>query len=177
MTAEAFGYAAIFGEEATIGGLFREKLRRGCFANSLEQGDIRALYDHDTGRVIGRTKSGTLRLQEDPIGLRFELDVEESTPDGQTVMALVGRQDVSQCSFGFRVVAEEWRDEGEDTLPLRIITEVELFEVSIVAWPAYDTTSVQLSARKTHNRDGAFRRRSESWERAKTAMRRRGISV
>lgn len=174
---EAYGYAAVFGEEADIGGFFREKLKRGCFANSLRRGDIRALYDHDHGRVLGRTSSGSLRLMEDAIGLRFELDVEETTPDGQTVLALVGRQDVNQCSFGFRVISEEWRDEGDGTLPLRIITEVELYEVSIVAWPAYDTTSVQLSQRKTHNRDGAFRRRSEAVDRAKAAMRRRGIAV
>jgi HK97 family phage prohead protease len=165
----AYGYAALFGTETVIAGEFRERLQRGCFAESIARDDIRALLDHDPGRVLGRTSAGTLRLEEDAIGLQFSLDLDSTTPSGQEAAGTVGRQDVSQCSFGFSVTSEEWRDDGQ-ALPLRIITGVRLFEISLVAWPAYDQTSVKLATGKTlHNRTNAFRRKAEA------AMRQRGI--
>lgn len=163
------GFAAVFGSEAIIGGDFRERLAPGAFARSLRENDIRCLLDHDPGRILGRVKSGTLTLREDRIGLHFSVNLDETTPEGQTAGGAVGRADLSQCSFGFRVRAEEWKD-GGNRLPLRTILDVDLYEVSIVAFPAYGDTSASLS-RCQDNAANASRRRAEA------AMRRRGISV
>lgn len=132
------GYAAVFNQDADIGGWWIERIERGAFAATIG-GDIRALVDHDQGRVIGRTKSGTLRLSEDERGLKVEIDVPNTT-DGNDLWELVERSDVSGMSFGFRVTKQEW-DESIDP-PVRTIKEVDLFEVSAVAFPAYDGTEI-----------------------------------
>lgn len=155
------GYAAVFGVETNIG-WFRERIAPGAFGNSLS-GDVRALFDHDAGRVLGRTTSGTLRLGEDATGLSCEIDLPD-TSDGRDVEALITRGDISGMSFGFRVLREEW-DETDPNSPLRTILEVELFEVSVVTFPAYADTDIALrnleSARKERakqNHIGAMRR-------------------
>lgn len=132
------GYAAVFNQDADIGGWWTERLEPGSFAKTIA-GDIRALIDHDAGRVIGRTKSGTLRLSEDGKGLRVEIDIPNTT-DGNDLWELVERGDVSGMSFGFRVLKQEW-DESIDP-PVRTIKEVELYEVSAVAFPAYEGTEI-----------------------------------
>ena len=160
------GYAARFGDETIIAGAFRERLQPGAFSRSLrENPDVVMLLDHDTGRVLGRTSAGTLTLREDRIGLWFSLDVDASTPEGQTALGTVRRQDVKGCSFGFIVRAEEW-DDGGDRLPLRTITDVDLFEITLTAFPAYPTTSAALRAANAARRVA---------ERAERKQRLRGI--
>lgn len=132
------GYAAVFDSPTDIGGYWTETIARGAFSRTLS-GDIRALVDHDPGRVIGRTKSGTLRLEEDEKGLRIDVDVPNTT-DGNDLWELVTRGDVSGMSFGFKVTKQEWDYNTEPAK--RTIKEVELFEVSAVAFPAYDDTSI-----------------------------------
>ena len=135
------GYAAVFGEVADIGGYFHEVIARGAFTNTLRTADVRAYFDHDRGRVLGRSSVGTLRLAEDTRGLRVEIDLPD-TSDGRDVAALIERGDVSGMSFGFSVLRQEW-DETVDP-PKRTILEVALSEVSVVSEPAYDGTSVAL---------------------------------
>jgi len=132
------GYAAIFNSDTDIGGWWTERIAPGAFASTIA-GDIRALVDHDMGRVIGRTKSGTLRPSEDSKGLRCEIDIPNTT-DGNDLWELVERGDISGMSFGFRVTRQEW-DETIDP-PVRTIQAIELFEVSAVAFPAYDDTEI-----------------------------------
>jgi uncharacterized protein len=132
------GYAAVFERLANIGGYFKEQIAPGAFTEAIG-GDIRALVDHDPGRVVGRTKSGTLRLLEDGVGLRVEIDVPDTT-DGNDLWVLVERGDISGMSFGFRVTKETWDETGE--IPVRTIQALELMEVSAVAWPAYDDTTI-----------------------------------
>lgn len=136
------GHAALFGVEARIAdsrrGAFRETIAVGAFKRSLTN-DVLALRDHDAGRVLGRTKSGTLRLAEDARGLAFELDVPDTT-EGRDVLALADRGDLGGMSFGFDVPAggDAW---SGDRRELRAIN---LYEISIVAgWPAYPGTSVE----------------------------------
>lgn len=162
------GYAAVFGDMADIGGYFREIIARGAFTNTLRSADVRAYFDHDRGRVLGRTSSGTLRLREDDKGLAVEIDLPD-TSDGRDVKALIERGDISGMSFGFSVKKQEW-DETVDP-PTRTILEVELREVSIVSEPAYDGTSIALrsfdEARKEHRRQhnaAAFARRKAEAE-------------
>ncbi|MGH0354626.1 HK97 family phage prohead protease, partial [Sinorhizobium meliloti] len=119
-------------------GWWIERIAPGAFAEAIA-GDVRALVDHDAGRVIGRTKSGTLRLSEDSRGLAVEVDVPDTT-DGNDLWTLVERGDISGMSFGFAVKHDEWDETGE--MPIRTIHKVELYEVSAVAWPAYDDTEL-----------------------------------
>jgi HK97 family phage prohead protease len=134
------GYAAIFNEMADIGGSFREIIAPGAFKQTLD-GDIRALVDHDSGRVIGRSKAGTLRLKEDEHGLATEIDLPDTT-DGRDLAVSLERGDISGMSFGFRVTHDEWDETGD--IPTRTIRGVELFEVSAVAFPAYEGTELAL---------------------------------
>ena len=138
------GYAATFNDEVVIAGIFREKLAYGCFTDSLNS-DVLALLNHDLGRVIGRTTSGTLRLRQDAKGLAVEIDLPDS-PDGQTAWALVTRQDLKGMSFAFVPTEEDWDDSGPG-LPLRTIRSLELVEVSCVAIPAYPTTSIKARSK------------------------------
>jgi HK97 family phage prohead protease len=135
------GYAAVFGEVADIGGWFEETLARGAFTETLKTADVRAYFDHDRGRVLGRSTVGSLRLKEDSKGLHVEIDLPDTT-DGRDVATLIERGDVSGMSFGFSVLRQEW-DETVDP-PRRTILAVELREVSVVSEPAYEGTSIAL---------------------------------
>ncbi|MBB4290609.1 hypothetical protein GGE16_002649 [Rhizobium leguminosarum] len=165
------GYAARFNSETVIGGEFREMLAPGVFARTLrERPDVVMLLDHDTGRVVGRTTAHTLYLREDSAGLWFDLEPNPTTPSGQEAIGTVKRGDVRGCSFGFRVRAEEWRD-GKNRLPLRIIKDVDLFEVTLTCLPAYGDTSA--SFRVASSNDAAERVKAK----AEAAMRARGLPV
>jgi HK97 family phage prohead protease len=136
----ARGYAALFNVRTDIGGLFVEQFAPGAFAKSM-RGDIRALIDHDTGRVIGRSTAGTLRLREDDTGLSVEIDLPDTT-DGRDLAVQLERGDITGMSFGFRATREEWDESGD--VPLRTVLAADLFEVSAVAFPAYPDTSIAL---------------------------------
>ena len=134
------GYIAKFDSPTTIGD-FTEVIRRGAFAASLASGaDILALADHDSSRVLGRTRSGTLALAEDDTGLAFTLELPD-TQAGRDLAALALRNDLGGCSFAFNVPngGEHWNG---NTRELR---NVVLDEVSIVqSRPAYGATEVHL---------------------------------
>ncbi|MBB2753351.1 UNVERIFIED_ORG: hypothetical protein GGI57_004073 [Rhizobium aethiopicum] len=165
------GYAARFNSETTIAGEFREMLAPGCFARTLRDNpDVVMILDHDPGRVVGRTTANTLNLQEDSTGLWFELIPDPTTPSGQEAIGTVKRGDVRGCSFGFRVRAEEWQD-GKNRLPLRIIKDVDLIEVTLTAFPAYGDTSA--SFRVASSNDMAQRAKAK----AEAAMKARGIPL
>ncbi|MED2985474.1 HK97 family phage prohead protease [Bacillus thuringiensis] len=136
------GYAAVFNSKTTICGGFDEVIEPGAFARSLsENGDIRALFNHNWDNVLGRTKSGTLRLEEDEKGLKFEIEL-PNTSVGRDLAESMSRGDINQCSFGFWITEENWDYNVEPAL--RTIKEVELYEISVVSIPAYDDTEVSL---------------------------------
>lgn len=166
------GYAALFGVEAVIAGEFREVIAPGAFANALRKRDVLAILHHLPNRLLGRTSSGTLRLHEDGRGLRFELDVDPSTPDGATALGLVRRRDLKAMSFGFRVLDEDWTP--ADDLPLRTLREIDIDEISIVAHPAYGGTSVALSEAADTSSAPAWQAAAISSAEAK--MRARGLA-
>jgi HK97 family phage prohead protease len=133
------GYAATFGTEAHVND-FVETIAPGAFRDSLGK-DVVALVDHDSSRVLARTKSKTLRLAEDSKGLAFDLDVPD-TSAGRDVLALAERGDLGGMSFAFIPIDERW--DGDK----RELRSVDLKEISVVsAWPAYDGTMVQARAR------------------------------
>jgi HK97 family phage prohead protease len=132
------GYAVVWDSDTTIGDYFVERIAKGAFSKAL-RGDVLALVNHDWGRVIGRTTSGTLRLTEDERGLKVEVDVPNTT-DGNDVWELIERKDIDGMSFGFRATKQEWDDTGD--LPKRTVLEAELYEVTVTPIPAYPDTSI-----------------------------------
>jgi HK97 family phage prohead protease len=139
------GHAAVFDQRTLIGGKrwgFFEELAPGAFKNSLADGDFRFLHDHQTGLVLARTKSGTLRLTEDDIGLAVDADLAPTTT-GRDLAVLLERGDIDQMSFAFEPIVWE-RSEDEDGVPVYRLTEVRLYEVSTVAFPAYEGTDAGL---------------------------------
>ena len=127
------GYAATFGTRTDIAD-FTETIAKGAFSASIaNKADVVALVDHDRGRLLARTKSGTSRLTEDDKGLRFELDVPDTTV-GRDVLALVERGDIGGASFGFTVPkgGDTWQ--GRD----RTLRNVKSDRVEVAnAFPAY----------------------------------------
>lgn len=137
------GHAAVFDvlsdELGPKGFGFREKIAPGAFKDSLD-GDVRALFNHDPNIVLGRTRAGTLRLEEDDIGLAVEIDPPESA---RAVLEAIERGDVDQMSFGFRTIKDMW-EELEDGSTIRTLLKVELFDVSPVTFPAYPDTDIAV---------------------------------
>lgn len=135
------GYAAVFNAPSEDLGGFREFIMPGAFRRSLAIGDQRALWNHNSDYVLGRRKSGTLELAEDEVGLRFVI----YPPDAQwakDALETMKRGDVDQMSFGFwvQVDGEEWQKDEAGKIR-RTLKEVNLIEVSPVAFPAYPQTS------------------------------------
>lgn len=135
------GHAAVFNSLSEDLGFFREKIAPGAFSKTIQEADVRALWNHDPNYVLGRTKSGTLKLAEDDKGLAVEINP-PNTQWARDLMESIRRGDVDQMSFGFQVVKEEW--EGDANNPIRVLKEVRLFDVSPVTFPAYTATDVQM---------------------------------
>lgn len=136
------GYAAMFNSRTTLWEGFDEIIVPNAFSKTLsEQGDVRCLFNHDWSKVLGRTKSGTLRLFEDERGLKFEVDIPNNSYANDLVESME-RGDINQCSFGFFITKEELDWDSDPVL--RTILEVELYEVSIVSIPAYDDTEAAV---------------------------------
>jgi uncharacterized protein len=134
------GYAAVYGALSEDLGGFRERIAPGAFAGVLGA-DVRALLNHDANEVLGRTKSGTLRLADDLRGLRFELDLPDS-PLGENVRSAVKRGDLDGASFRFVVGDEQWKDD------IRTVTAVkELQDITLATYPAYPAASIELRTR------------------------------
>jgi HK97 family phage prohead protease len=136
------GYASVFNSKTSIGNFFDEVIAPGAFSKSLaNSSDVRALFNHNWDKVLGRTKSGTLRLFEDDRGLKFEIDL-PNTSVARDLTESMARGDINQCSFGFIATGENWDYTSDPAL--RTVTEVELYEISIVSIPAYEDTEAAL---------------------------------
>lgn len=135
------GYFAVFNSETELFPGAFEEIAPGAFDKTMGN-DIRALINHDTGLVLGRNKSGTLDLKVDSRGLWGSIKINENDTDAVNLYERVKRGDVDQCSFGFNIEKEEtdWRDDGTVKWTL---TEIDLHEVSVVTFPAYEATGVQ----------------------------------
>ena len=135
------GYFSVFNSIYEIGPGMSESVAPGTFLSSLS-GDVRALTNHDSTLVLGRTTAGTLKLREDDVGLWGDVIINPKDSDAMNTYERVKRGDVSQCSFGFRITKEdtEVKDDGSVHWTIR---EVELYEVSVCTFPAYEATNVQ----------------------------------
>jgi HK97 family phage prohead protease len=135
------GYAAVFGEETNIGGMFTEMIERGAFKAAIGRDDVVLLINHE-GLPLARTRSGTLKLAEDERGLHMEAMLDQSDPDVRSIVPKMKRGDLDKMSFAFRPVRQKWDDSAKP--PRRTIQEAQLFDVSIVTTPAYDGTEIAL---------------------------------
>jgi len=145
------GHAAKFDSLSEDLGGFRERIAPGAFAKTIQSGDVRALWNHDANIVLGRNKSGTLRMSEDTAGLFYECDAPDTQLVRDMVMSPIARGDVNQCSFGFRTISDRWdKVDGEW---LRTLLEVELFDVSPVTYPAYASTDVAVRSLEQARRE------------------------
>lgn len=133
------GYAAVF-DSPSEPMPFIEYVRKGAFTKTLKDGaDVRLLIDHE-GVPLARTKSGTLTLEEDERGLRVEASLDPMNPDAQRVISAMKRGDLSQMSFAFRTIKDAFSADGM----VRELREVQLFDVSVVTYPAYEDTIAEL---------------------------------
>lgn len=152
------GYFAVFDSVYQIAPDMSESIAVGAFDNTLS-GDIRALINHDTTLVLGRTKANTLQLRTDSHGLWGHIDINPNDSDAMNLYNRVQRGDVDQCSFGFDVLNEE-TDFREDGSVHWTIKEVRLYEVSPCTFPAYEETHIAARAKE---RDELVKRKSEAW--------------
>jgi len=138
------GYAAVFNSDSEPLP-FTERIAPGAFIRSLKsRNDIKLLWNHDTGAVLGSSRAGTVVLTEDDRGLRVTADLPNTTT-GRDTAELLRRGDVDAMSFGFTVPkgGDQWSDDGRE----RTLNEVRLHEVSIVAFPAYTSTAGTTTVR------------------------------
>lgn len=177
------GYAAVFASPSQDLGGFVETIRAGAFGKSLNRGDdIRALVGHDTSLILGRRSAKTLEIGEDEKGLWVRIHMPD-TQLGRDTLTSVKRRDLTGQSFAFETVEDEWRKETKDGVSVwkRDLIEVNLFEISIVSFPAYEQTSADArsvgqallddavkrfdAARHAHRdrRIGAAKRRMDLW--------------
>lgn len=139
------GYFAVFNSETELWPGAYEEIAPEAFDSSMGR-DIRALMNHNDDLVLGRTKAGTLTLKTDSHGLWGSIEVNEEDTDALNLYARIKRGDVNQCSFGFNILSEEIEHRQDGSVKWRL-TDVELWEVSPVTFPAYGDTGI--SARKS----------------------------
>ena len=158
------GYFAVFDSPYTLWDGVTEIVKPGAFAGCLS-GDIRALIDHDTRLVLGRTKAGTLELREDARGLWGSIKINRADTDDMSLYARVQRGDVDQCSFGFDIEEETFVDLGGGKYRWEITKVNPLYEVSVVTFPAYEETAVKA---RHADLDEIQRREAEAWRASMT---------
>lgn len=155
------GYFAVYSQETELWPGAYEEIAPGAFDGTLSN-DIRALINHDTTLVLGRNKSGTLELRADARGLWGRVKINPDDSDAVNVYQRVKRGDVDQCSFGFNIVKElaDWRDDGTVKWTVQ---EIDLHEVSVVTFPAYEATGVQArKAEVAQHRERQLQQRKQN---------------
>lgn len=156
------GYFAVFDSNYELWDGATESIGRNAFDGALGD-DIRALIDHETRLVLGRTTAGTLTLRVDEHGLWGSIKINEADSDAMNLYARVQRGDVSQCSFGFDILQERTDVDSVTGAVHWTIEKVKLYEVSCVTFPAYKETAIQ--ARAEEYRD-IKKRENERWKEA-----------
>jgi len=141
------GYFAVFNEIYEVWPGATESIAPGAFSEALN-GDIRALYNHNTDLVLGRTSAGTLELQQDDRGLYGRIKVNPNDTDAMNAYQRVARGDITGCSFGFEIEKEETEHRQDGTVHWTITKVNPLYEVSPCVFPAYTQTSVESRGRE-----------------------------
>lgn len=153
------GYFAVFNSNYEIAPGMSESIAPGAFSETIS-GDIRALINHDTTLVLGRTKANTLQLSEDSHGLFGSVTINPNDQDAMNLYSRVQRGDVDQCSIGFNIRSEN-TDIREDGSVHWTIEDVELFEISCCTFPAYEETNISARAKE---REEIQKRQLTAWK-------------
>lgn len=140
------GYFIVFDTETELYPGVREEVSPDALVG-VDLSDVKALIDHDTAKVLGRTKANTLSLSVDSKGLYGEIIVNESDQEAMNLYSRVQRGDVDQCSFGFEILNEEMIQNSDGTVKF-IIKSINLYEVSVVTFPAYQDTAVEARSKQ-----------------------------
>lgn len=153
------GYFSVFDSPYELWEGATEIIKPGAFSGCLSQ-DVRALVNHDSTMVLGRTRSGTLTLKQDERGLWGSVKINRDDVDAMNLYARVQRGDVDQCSFGFNIKRETFVDLGGDQCRWEIEEVDPLYEVSVCTFPAYEETGVAARQRQLAD---IQRRQAEAW--------------
>ena len=153
------GYFAVFNSNYDIGYGLSESIAPGAFDGTLSD-DVRALINHDTTLVLGRTAAHTLELKQDERGLWGRIAINPNDSDAMNLYNRVKRGDVNQCSFGFDILEEETEFRGDDEIHWTI-KAVKLYEVSCCTFPAYEETSI---AARQRDAEELKKRALEAWK-------------
>lgn len=139
---KVIGHAAVFNELSEDLGGFREQILPGAFKEAIKNDDVRALFNHNPDLILARNKSNTLSLKEDKTGLAIDFEPPD-TQAGRDLLVTLERGDVNQMSFGFSVRpdGQSWEEDDEGQT-IRTLTNIRLFDVSPVVYPAYPQTDV-----------------------------------
>lgn len=153
------GYFAVFNSNYDIGYGMSESIAPHAFDKTISD-DVRALINHDTTLVLGRTSAHTLELKQDERGLWGHIDINPNDTDAMNLYARVKRGDVTQCSFGFDIISEDtdFKENGDVHWTIR---EVKLYEVSCCTFPAYEETSISA---RTRDLEEIKKRHLEAWK-------------
>lgn len=146
------GHAAVFNRLSRNLGGFVEQIDPAAFDKTLaDNPDVRALINHDPSHLLGRSRSGTLRLSKDGIGLHYEVDVPDRS-DARDLLVSMERGDITQSSFAFFMVDDDW-GQSEQGFPLRTVTAASLHngDVSPVTYPAYEDADSGVAERAFHH--------------------------
>lgn len=153
------GYFAVFNSNYDIGYGMSESIAPGAFDGTLSD-DVRALINHDTTLVLGRTAAHTLELRQDERGLWGRIAINPNDSDAMNLYNRVKRGDVNQCSFGFDILEEDTEFRGDDEIHWTI-KAVKLYEVSCCTFPAYEETSI---AARQRDAEELKKRALEAWK-------------
>ena len=164
------GYFAVFNSNYEIAPGMSESIAPGAFSRTLSN-DVRALINHDTTLVLGRTKANTLELREDSHGLWGKITINPNDGDAMNLYERVKRGDVDQCSFGFDLKEQdtEIRDDGAVHWTIK---DLDLFEVSCCTFPAYEQTNISARSKE---RDEIRQRTLSEWREKMKGVLKDGI--
>lgn len=167
------GHAAVFNTETDLG-WFRERIAPGAFSDSIGKDDVRALFNHNSDFVLGRSKAGTLSMREDDKGLYVEIEYPD-TQAARDLVTSIERGDITQMSFGFQTVKDSWEHNEEDeSKDLRTLEKVKLWDVSPVTFPAYEETDVAV---RSHKSWSDFQAKPLEYKPFKAALLRRRLAL
>ena len=163
------GYATVYDYAYSIGdvdrGGFMETIMGGAAAKSAGEADVRLLINHE-GIPLARTKSGTMTLESDDIGLRVTAELDPMNPLSASLRSAMERGDMDQMSFAFRVLRDEWNSDYSE----RKIYELKLFDVSMVTYPANPATVAKVRSDDTQDSEKATGRSVEMAKRQLEAI-------
>lgn len=165
------GYAAVFDQPTNIGDVFTEVVARGAFKNALARGDDTEFLINHGGLPLARSTAGNLTMTEDDHGLKIRAVLDPSDPDVQRIIPKMRAKMLDQMSFAFQATGQRW-DTPADGMDVRTITDVVLYDVSIVNRGAYPQTSIALRSRDEARKQAEEERR-EADKKADSYFRRK----